>query len=402
MECEPATKNGHYYELDSLRGLAALTVMFHHFVMILPAFALPFTANIPLAIRLIHFTPLGYMVAGRAAVIFFFVLSGFVLSLPFLNSVKKPSAPAFIIKRICRIYPAYLLALLFAVTMNLLCYRGGVAELSNWFNSFWWQEVNWHEVANQLFLVNSFDAQKYNPPIWSLVIEMRLSLVFPLLVFFATRFGWKANIIIGIACSLVGWGAQFLRHRGVLHFESNYIDTLNYVFMFVVGIQLAFHRDKLRLRFLQLSRPAKHLAFFLALLAYTNDCWMGQLFRSAGLQKYLQTQFTIDVLTTVAVSGFIVMALASGKISSVLLWQPFQYLGKISYSFYLLHIIILFALFRLLNASLPLPLVLVLVAVLSFVFASLSYHWVEIPFIRLGKFLSQKLNKSILPSIPIF
>lgn len=402
MECEPATKNGHYYELDSLRGLAALTVMFHHFMMILPAFTLPFAANIPLAIRLIHFTPLGFIVAGRAAVIFFFVLSGFVLSLPFLKSGKKPSTPAFIIKRICRIYPAYLLALLFAVTMNLLCYRGAVNELSNWFNSFWWQGVNWHEVVNQLFLVNSFDAQKYNPPIWSLMIEMRLSLVFPLLVFFATRFGWKANVIIGLTCNLVGWGAQFLRHRGVLQFESNYIDTLNYVLMFVVGIQLAFHREKLRWRFLQLNRPAKYLAFFLALLAYTNDCWTGQLFYSSGLHKYLQTQFTVDLLTTVAVSGFIVMALASGKISSILLWRPFHYLGKISYSFYLLHIIILFTLLQLLNALLPLPLVLALVAALSFVFASLSYHWVEIPFIRLGKFLAQKLNKSILSSPSIF
>jgi peptidoglycan/LPS O-acetylase OafA/YrhL len=378
-----------YYELDSLRGLAAITVMFHHFVLVLPAFALPFGGDMPLMIRLLHYSPLGIFVAGRAAVIFFFVLSGFVLALPFLKPENSPTAGVFIIKRICRIYPPYLVALLVAVLLNLFCYRGGTVELSSWFNQFWQPQIDWKDVVQQAFLINSFNVDRFNPVIWSLVIEMRLSLLFPLLVFCAVRFGWKLNLFGGLLCCLVGWTAQFLKHRGVFHFQTNYFDTLNYVLMFVVGIQLALHREKLKQGFRQQRRLLKCLVFFLAVLAYTNGFWTAQLSRSPLVQQWIGTQITVDVLTTVAVACFIVMALASGKISAVLLWPPFHYLGKISYSFYLYHAVILVAVLQLFHAVMPLAWIFVLVSGLTFVLAALSYQWVETSSIQLGRLLTR-------------
>ncbi len=62
-----------FYELDSLRGVAALTVVFHHFSRICPE-------------RITHVlirTPLRLLIAGHQAVILFFLLSGFVLTLPY-------------------------------------------------------------------------------------------------------------------------------------------------------------------------------------------------------------------------------------------------------------------------------------------------------------------------------
>ena len=59
-------------------------------------------------------TPLTALVSGGTAVRFFFVLSGFVLVLPFLRHPHSPYFP-YVVKRICRIYLPYLAAVALAV-----------------------------------------------------------------------------------------------------------------------------------------------------------------------------------------------------------------------------------------------------------------------------------------------
>ena len=171
---ETTTAAGHYKELDSLRGLAALTVMVHHILLVLPAFTLPYASAMPGLVWLIRFTPLGIIMAGREAVIFFFVLSGFVLALPFLRQQTVLPYGPFAIKRIFRIYPPYLIAVAFAILMNAACYRGPVPELSGWFAAFWKPHIDWHIAVQHLFLINSFNFDRFDPVIWSLVMEMRL------------------------------------------------------------------------------------------------------------------------------------------------------------------------------------------------------------------------------------
>jgi len=77
------------------------------------------------------------------------------------------------------------------------------------------------------------------------------------------------------------------------------------------------------------------------------------------------------------------------KISRILLLKPLHFLGKISYSFYLFHVLILFGLLHLLYGSLPFPAIVAMVVIASFAISAISYRWIEIPFIRLGKHLSK-------------
>jgi len=389
MDTAPVLNRGHYYELDSLRGLAALTVMIHHILLVLPVFALPYLAPMPFIVRLIRFSPLGVIMAGREAVIFFFVLSGFVLALPFLKQDKVLPYRPYIIKRICRIYPPYLIAVAFAILMNTFCYRGTTAGLSEWFTTFWQPRIDWQAAFEHLPLINSFASTKFDPVIWSLIVEMRLSLLFPLIIYFVLKFGWRANLLGGILCSFIGWGFYFLKHRNVIHFEHNYFDTFSCILMFVVGALLAQNRDWLKEKFLRLKKTGKYTACCLTLLAYTNGCWLEHLFPSPLLQKFLSSQLPQDFMVTAAVAAFIIMALASGKISRVLLLKPLHYLGKISYSFYLFHMICLLALVHLFYGVLPFPLIILLVILASFGTAALSYHWIEVPCIRLGRRLTQ-------------
>src|SRR4051812_11697833 len=107
----PAT-NGQmrYKQLDSLRGVAALFVFFSHFFLI-------FNIN-EFSVLSLQASPLGVFINGHSAVMFFFVLSGFVLSLPFINKEKPLNLAEFYIKRIFRIYPAYILAILFSIFLK--------------------------------------------------------------------------------------------------------------------------------------------------------------------------------------------------------------------------------------------------------------------------------------------
>jgi peptidoglycan/LPS O-acetylase OafA/YrhL len=104
----PVTQTSHRYKpLDSLRGLAALFVFFGHYLGI--------WGDIFSHKNLVE-TPLGILFNGTASVMLFFVLSGFVLSLPFINGEKPLKLTAFYVKRILRIYPAFI----FAIGLSLL------------------------------------------------------------------------------------------------------------------------------------------------------------------------------------------------------------------------------------------------------------------------------------------
>lgn len=57
---------------------------------------------------------------GHSAVILFFVLSGFVLSLPFFKGEYKFDYSRYLVKRICRIYIPYLIIIMLAIISKIL------------------------------------------------------------------------------------------------------------------------------------------------------------------------------------------------------------------------------------------------------------------------------------------
>src|SRR5437016_14042110 len=79
----------HYEELDSLRGLAAITVLVGHYLNPFLVQSGPY-AGVGRAVQLARKTPLLGLFAGHEVVMLFFVLSRFVLSLKFLRRVPVP------------------------------------------------------------------------------------------------------------------------------------------------------------------------------------------------------------------------------------------------------------------------------------------------------------------------
>lgn len=77
---------------DSLRGLAACTVILSHLLAVMRGQAEPLYDQAYVWVQRLEWTPLGALWNGRAAVVLFFMLSGFVLYL-LLAKARLSSRP---------------------------------------------------------------------------------------------------------------------------------------------------------------------------------------------------------------------------------------------------------------------------------------------------------------------
>ena len=96
----------------------------------------------------------------------------------------------------------------------------------------------------------------------------------------------------------------------------------------------------------------------------------------------------VDYLRGAGALGVIIFALGIKNFSATLGHSIFVWLGRISYSLYLLHIPILYVLRQTIGESWGVLETSIVLIVLSLLFAEMSARWVEEPFIRLGKKLS--------------
>ena len=105
--------NKHIAYFDSIRGIAALTVVWAHFQGRYGNPLSPFTEN----------TLFALLYDGNVAVSIFFVLSGFVLSAKYFNFPLAdprctPNIRSFYIRRFCRISLPYGGVLLLSILVN--------------------------------------------------------------------------------------------------------------------------------------------------------------------------------------------------------------------------------------------------------------------------------------------
>ena len=112
---------------------------------------------------------IGNLANGHSAVVLFFIMSGFVLSLPQLRG-KPVNYPTYLIKRICRIYLPYLVALGIAIVGCYLFYN----RLHGTADGTWDQSPSSHTIRQSLLMVTSYDAMHYNGAFWSIIEEMRI------------------------------------------------------------------------------------------------------------------------------------------------------------------------------------------------------------------------------------
>lgn len=368
-----------FEQLDSLRGLAALSVMLGHFLQVFPKFtAYTYPKGYDNIVNLLKYTPLHLFWAGGEAVIFFFILSGFVLALPFLNN-KGVEYPKYLVRRVCRIYIPYIAAVAVAIAARLALAHDELERGSMWIKSIWTGSFNWQNIAEHVAMLWNFNSTIYDPILWSLVHEMRISIVFPLIMLVVVRLHWATNLLLAIGCTL---SAQLLDKLFNPPYMTNFPMTLHFIAFFIGGALLAKHRVSIVDWMRKQTRSFHVFVIVFAVLVYTLS-WTAY-----GL-KLFHNDMLQDWIAAAGASLFVVAALSTASFMRVLQSKPLVFLGKISYSLYLFHMIVLLALLHLLEGYAPVGVILLIAFAASFAVSVLAYEWIEKPSMQLGRRLTR-------------
>lgn len=335
--------------LDGARGLAALSVALAHCATVIGGVAVYASTvrnfeTMPIDAVALRFWHSAFN--GDAAVILFFALSGFVLGRSLERGGDAPLQAFFpyLIKRACRLLPATIAAGLLAFLLEPVTVRQMIGAMFIYDNSA-------------------------NGVLWSLQVEV----IGSILIFMLWASG--SRILVG---ALIAFYA--------------------YAFWFVpLSIMIV------RSEFIML--PAAFVLGY-SIPAIPDNIWRSRVLFAAGLATLLLS----DVLMGRTWHTRIGQVLGSFVVVGCLQANPFrllnaripQFLGNVSYSFYLIHPLLLgggFAILSRMNLTIALPLKALVLALITIPAALaggyLASEYIEKPGIRLGRFLTERLRASV-------
>src|SRR5579871_4480697 len=368
------TTRGFFYPLESLRGLAALTVVIYHAVWTNPITALRFFQN------------------GALMVDFFFVLSGFVIFHSYgrwLNAFKDTEK--FLWLRLGRLYPLHFTFLLVFLAIEVAKY---VAQ------------VRWGIVADKpAFTVNSgfafftnlllihslgiHDSLTYNYPSWSISTEFYAYVLFALVrcAFTALR-----DFVIAAAAIVVICAVLLLRLHMVPIVEAG----VNFGFLrCCMGFFLG------ALTYCAYSAAAAHVGMLSGKSLGRRLPMSGWVLLAAVVFLALLNPESVWTYLIAPVAALVILATAlwPGAFTNALLCsRPLRWLGRVSYSLYMVHAALVWTITQVLIFVLKYPkittsdghgvlmpsgagaLTLAVYVLMVLGLSHFTYHWIEEPF----------------------
>ncbi|MCY1139503.1 acyltransferase [Actinoplanes sp. Pm04-4] len=382
--------------LDALRGLAAITVvLFHLSPQVIGDEA--------------HLAVMRQIDLGKYAVLLFFLVSGYVIP---MSLERHGSLRRFWIGRLCRIYPAYL------VTIGLFALLAA-AGLLHWQASLR-AETGAGVLAHITMMPDLVGVRGVVRVFWTLSYEMVFYLVVAGL-FAARAHRHSAWYAAGLGL-VAGLGGAYLPESSTGNSWSDR-RLLAAVLVLVVGLTLIWQVKGL-------AAGAIGIAFVL-LPALNGHAGPGSTVRSsaqgllllavmfAGTVIYRWQHRQIGdvpaVLALVVVTGALIgdqgLGTALAVVATFLLAYVFRkrampqgltWLGRISYSLYLLHVVVLFMIPRLVpdlgTQGLPTRVAAgVAYVIIVLTLAAIGYRIVEQPGQALGRRLAARIDASHLP-----
>jgi peptidoglycan/LPS O-acetylase OafA/YrhL len=355
-----------YRSLDGLRGLAALVVVVHHCLLVSPVLAASYRGSAPSGwsvATVLTRTPVHVLWDGTGAVLVFFVLSGFVLTLAFTGSAKPGERrwANYYARRIPRLYVPVWAALALAIGIVAIVPRVATANQSWWVNAHA-SSVTASSVAKDGSLM--WNASLLDSPLWSLRWELAFSLLLPLYVFAAVRWRRLSAPKVVAALVLIGVGS-WSGHASLL-----------YLPVFLLGSIVAAERERLA-RF----TSRRGVVFWWA-VAVVAVALLSVETMVTGVPEWLTRP-----LRSAAAALIVVTFLGCRRVARAAGDRRVQWLGLISFSLYLVHEPLAVSIAQLLPGDAPA--VLLLTIPLSLLLASAFYRLVERPALRLSRWMGR-------------
>lgn len=352
--------------LDSLRGLASLSVLLGHTLSVCTwdtSYSQWFLIN--------------NIFDGRSAVTMFFVLSGFVLTLGHLGNPAKPlHLIPFYARRFTRIWiPWFAFFLASLVARNLFYHIPSATSpaLSHHQLSFWQHDLTLVDFLKQSVFQLHDHTRLLLPQDWSLGVELRASALIPIFLLLIRR-SWLALITASI---LILW----LKPSGGCYYAS-----------FAIGLLAA--------RVYSAGLGARQgLIMFIAGAMLYQSRWLYSTVYSPPEGTAERDVWLIGALGCALV---ILGALKSHRMRTLLEHPLLTHLGKISYSLYLVQVIVLLCIapwiikglnsLGLVSETWLQFLLLLSVSAVCIPLAHFGEQWIEVPCIRLGKYVTRRLQ----------
>lgn len=291
--------------IDHLRFIAAALVVYYHSHT--DAFGLGRATYNPFR---------AFIEQGHTGVALFMVLSGYLLTS--IGWGKHLNYFEFMKNRLLRIYPLYLLCVIYM--------------LSGWKNSY--------NLEQSLSLLFPFVNGMANVPmqsfghLWTIAVELQFYFLFPFLLLFATKYG--ARYLLGVLAVFLFFKYAFWVGNGSVT-NVGYLTLLGRMDQFLVGMMLAIFAKKF-------VKPGFSLSpyYLIAALvvAAAGMAWFGG---NAGLVGNLNSVFMVFWFSIEAlVWGLVIVAYGHANLRiPKLIDMPLARLGQLSFSMYCLHYVVI-------------------------------------------------------------
>jgi peptidoglycan/LPS O-acetylase OafA/YrhL len=310
---------GKIESLESIRGLAALLVVIHH------------VPDWNASIHDVQFIRNCYLLVDL-----FFVLSGFVIYNAYVDKLRSfPQLVRFQFLRFGRLYPIHLFFLLVFVAIEASKYFAQTKFGLAMPNTTPFKESGWRALIEQIFLVQALgptgNALTFNSAAWSISVEFYTYLVFGFTVLFSGRL--KHVFFLLFVCLSVT----------LLITKSTFgsTDLVRCIAGFFIGCLAAMICKRLTMRL----PSAVSATTFLALVAFLA------LRRNGDFSSL--TYVTTAVLTAILILSL--TASQDGWLHSLLKLKFLTWLGTISYSVYMSHTAVIWAINQVFRVALKRP-----------------------------------------------
>ena len=354
-------KSSYRPQLDGLRALAILGILLEHFGVPLPS--------------LLRCGPLG--------VRFFFVLSGFFITLSLWRMQTRMAKSEddsvvhllrFYGSRLLRIGPPFYLALGLGALF-------GIEEVRT---NFLWLAT--FQANNYYAYVGYFpDAIAH---FWSLAVQEQFYLLWPLLVLTLPR-RWFIPAMAGFI--LFGLAFRLFCIVADTSTMLRWVTLLSCVDSFAIGAVIAYCKESRLLE--KIPMLSRDMLVALPLIAFSCFFAARVLMTLPLDNRWVALTESLD---GVFLAWLLVSALAGGgRYHALLSWAPLVYLGKISYGIYVYHVFVIVLVSPLLltwgmSETHYDALRLSILFLLTVALASLSWHWLEQPFLAWKKSLETR------------